>query len=104
MGKNRDGTHPGETQHAEGQHGAKTHQAFIDQLHSGREASESEQEAQQAEPTKGRHRLAENREQHDEADKNSDINRMNVAVNRGDLDPDLPGVGDRLHGGKPGHQ
>lgn len=104
MGKRRrrDLAHPGETQHAEGQHGPKAHQAFLDGLKSGREDDREAIEA--SAPRAGRHRLAENREQHDEADKNSDINRMQVEVSRGRLDPDIPGVGDRLNGGKPGHQ
>lgn len=98
MGKRRPDrgmAHPGETHHAEGQHGPKTHRAFIDQLESG---SEREEEVVSDESPNGRRRLAENREQRDEGDRNSEANRRRVAIDRGNLDPDLPGVSDRLNG------
>lgn len=96
MGKNRDGTHPGETNHGEGQHGNKTHKAFLEQLQSG---SRDEDSAGMPTPqSTGGHRLAENREQHDEADRNSEANRKRVEVERGNLDREMPGVGDRING------
>lgn len=95
MGKRRDRAHPGETGHAEGQHGAKTHRAFMDQLKSGARA---EVESTPMRSTEGRHRLAEDRDQRDEADKNSEANRKRAEVNRGRLDENLPGVGDKIHG------
>lgn len=99
MGKRRTDrglAHPGETHHAEDAHGPKTRRAFIDQLQSGSASGDDEERV--ARPRAGRHRLAENREQHDKPDQNAEANRMRRAVQRGDLDPDLPGVSDRLKG------
>ncbi len=83
MGK-RDGQQKGEQQHDEGQHGEKTHAAFIDDLHGRHGGSEESEGAPQAEndaelsdrPIAGHHRLFEEREQHDEAEKNSEANRL----------------------------
>lgn len=69
MGKRRDRAHPGETGHAEGQHGAKTHRAFMAQLQT---SSREEADPTPTGPIEGRHRLAEDREQRDEAEKNSE--------------------------------
>lgn len=68
------GRQKGAQTHAEGQHGKKTHRALIEQLQSGttREASNPENDH----GTEGKHRLFEQREQHDEADKNSEKNRL----------------------------
>lgn len=99
MGKRRTDrgmAHPGETHHAEDAHGPKTRRAFIDQLQSGSANRESEE--RMARPRAGRHRLEENRVQRDEVDRNSEANRMRIAVARGKLDPNLPGVSDRLKG------
>jgi hypothetical protein len=64
--------------HAEGQHGTKTHSAFIDSLH-GRHGGSEESEGvpETGSPygetsSDGRHRLTEDRQQHDEAEKNSE--------------------------------
>ena len=97
MGKNRDDTHPGETNHAEGQHGDKTHRAFIDQLQSG-SRDEGGTDAGPEHAREGRHRLHEDRAQRDEAELNSEANRKRAEVGRGRLDPELPGVGDRING------
>lgn len=97
MGKNRDGSHPGETNHAEGQHGDKTHRAFEDQLQSGARG-EGAMDAGPEQSGEGRHRLHEDRAQRDEAELNSEANRKRAEVARGRLDPDLPGVGDRING------
>jgi hypothetical protein len=71
MGK-RDGRQKGAQSHAEGQHGAKAHARFIESLH------ESAPQAPEigTESADGGHRLREDREQHDEADKNSEKNRL----------------------------
>ncbi|HEU5175568.1 MAG TPA: hypothetical protein VFT96_12485 [Gemmatimonadaceae bacterium] len=69
MGKRRDRAHPGETGHAEGQHGAKTHRAFMAQL---KTSSREEPSPTPMRPSEGRHRLAEDRHQRDEAEKNSE--------------------------------
>jgi hypothetical protein len=78
-----------ETGIVEGRHGDKTHSAFIEGLHGrhgGSEESEGApqdqspdarqaQDAQQS-PIAGHHRLSEDRQQHDEAEKNSESNRL----------------------------
>lgn len=64
----------------EGRHGNKTHEAFIDSIHGRHGGSEESEGAPQAEnaasPIAGHHRLHEEREQHDEAEKNSEANRL----------------------------
>ena len=89
MGK-RDGEQKGAQTHAEGQHGDKTHNAFIDDLHGRHGGSEESEGAPQngnaanaandvdayGRPISGHHRLHEDREQHDEAEKNSEANRL----------------------------
>lgn len=81
----RDGRQKGAQRHAEGQHGRETHTAFIEGLHGrhgGSEESEGvPQEGNQplaggGEPVDGHHRLFEDREQHDEAEKNSEKIRL----------------------------
>ena len=80
--KDERGTQNGPQQHAEGQHGKKTHSAFIDGLHGrhggGLESEGSPQEKlpEAGEPIEGHHRLHEDREQHDEAEKNSEKTRL----------------------------
>jgi len=83
MGK-RDGKQPGPQTHAEGQHGDKTHSAFIDALHHKLAGSESAEPEKTDDPDTdafgvpipGRHRLHEDREQHDRAEKGSEANRL----------------------------
>jgi hypothetical protein len=62
-------------QHAEGQHGDKTHSRFVEQLHEGEhvqsQADRIEENRQRA-ASRGGHRLVEDREQHDEPEKNSE--------------------------------
>ena len=77
------GTQEGAQQHAEGAHGPKARAAFLEQLKSGehgaqddaRGGGQTDTEGDPHPPT-GRHRLFEGREQHDEADKNSEKNRL----------------------------
>ena len=97
MGK-RDGRQKGAQAHAEGQHGAKAHARFIESLHEGREPTASELAA---EPAEGGHRLREDRQQHDEADKNSEKNRLNREWKRGRLDEESPQVTEALKGSPP---
>ncbi len=76
--------------HAEGQHGSKTHQAFVEQLHSGASGREREEKESLSEPRgsqdnpEGKHRIFEGRQQHDEADKNSEKNRLVKEIDRRD--------------------
>ena len=67
--------------HAEGQHGTKTHSRFIEQQHEGEHRESREDRAQHdrdlATRTGGR-RLVEDRQQHDEAEKNSEHTQLFV--------------------------
>jgi hypothetical protein len=78
MGK-RDGEQQSQQTNAEGQHGDKTHEAFLEGLR-GSEESEGAQRSREADeygrPVIGKHRLDEGRQQHDEADKNSEANKL----------------------------
>ena len=61
--------------HAEGQHGARTHARFQEQLQEGRhEESVEDRLARERQETaeKGGRRLVEDRQQHDEAERNSE--------------------------------
>ena len=97
MGK-RDGRQKGAQTHAEGQHGKKAHTRFIESLHEGRAPSAQELGAQSLE---GEHRLHEDREQHDEAEKNSEKNRLNRDWKRGRVDEASPQVPEALNGSPP---
>ena len=81
----------GKKQNAEGMHGDRTHQAIQEQLKNGtpKESNEDQDEAEgegrggrdslkahAAPGPDGKHRLFEDRQQHDEADKNSEKNRL----------------------------
>jgi len=71
------GHQKGAQRHAEGQQGPKTTKRQIEQLESGPSGRGGETERQDAQhPTDGKHRLFEQREQHDEADLNSEKNRL----------------------------
>ena len=61
--------------HAEGQHGSKTHSRFIEQQHEGEHRESREDSAphdRNLAAKTGGGRLVEDREQHDEAEKNSE--------------------------------
>lgn len=91
--QNRDGVQKGPQDHAEGQHGSKTHGKFLEQLHSGNgtlpdvEQNGSERPKNPAHHNAA-HRLFEEREQHDAAEKNSEKTRLNREVERRHLDHD----------------
>jgi hypothetical protein len=68
------GYQKGAQRHAEGQQGPKTTRRQIEQFESGPSGETARQDAQH--PTDGKHRLFERREQHDEADLNSEKNRL----------------------------
>ena len=65
---------------AESQHGDKTHARFIEQLQEGPSeeplAERLERDRERA-AAQGKRRLMEDREQHDEAEKNSEQSRLN---------------------------
>jgi hypothetical protein len=78
MSKNDNGQ--GKQPNAEDRQGEKTHEAFLEGLH-GRvdEAADAQSSrlGDASHPTDdGRHRLREDREQHDEAEKDSEYNRL----------------------------
>ena len=97
--QNRDGVQKGPQDHAEGQHGSKTHSKFLEQLKNGngatpeKPANEVESPLENPAPHNAAHRLFEQREQHDEAEKNSEKTRLNREIERRHLDPQhLPKV------------
>jgi hypothetical protein len=79
---------PGQQQgmptHGEGQQGDQTHTEFIEDLHGKHGGSEESEGVPQGQndfdeygrPTGRHHRLHEDRQQHDEAEKNSEANRL----------------------------
>lgn len=97
------GHQKGPQQHAEGQHGRRTHAAFIDGLHGrhgGSEESEGapqEQGPDSGESIRGHHRLSEDRQQHDEAEKNSEANRLAIENERAGEDVDGSSLKGRTH-------
>jgi hypothetical protein len=71
---------------AEGQHGSKTHSRLLEELHSGeREEPGGDRIAQRHEQSayEGKRRLVEDREQHDEAERNSEKVRLTKDLERG---------------------
>jgi hypothetical protein len=86
--------------HAEGQHGDKTHARFIEQLHEGehRESREDRLERDRNDNAcAGGRRLVEDREQHDEAEKNSEHTQRFVEHQLGRDEGPSDNSGD-LHG------
>lgn len=75
------GKQKGAQQHAEGQHGARTHERMLEELQSaGAEERADEEQRNRAQrdehPQDGGHRLFEGREQIDPADRASGRNRL----------------------------
>ena len=68
------GKQQGAQRHPEGGHGEKTRAHLTEQLESG--PSGTAKAPDRAHDTDGKHRLFEQREQHDEADENSEKNRL----------------------------
>jgi hypothetical protein len=83
MGNRRDRT-PGPQRHAEGQHGKKTHRRFIEMLQESRPGAGDPSTEQP--DIEGRHRLHQDREQHDEAEKNSEKVEAIREIQRGHVD------------------
>ena len=96
--QNKDGIQKGPQDHAEGQHGSKTHSRFIEQLHS--HANNSDDESGAAVGDEPRHHIARHnaeprlfgdREQHDEAEKRSEKTRLHRELDRRNADErDIP--------------
>lgn len=98
--RDRRGTQKGPQQHAEGQHGDKTHERFIERLHEGEreEGRETDLEQQRRAGSRaGKRRLVEDREQHDHAEKNSEHVRLAIEHERGQDDGPADTTGN-LHG------
>jgi hypothetical protein len=77
--KRKEGFVKGATPHAEGAHGERTHQQIVQQLQSSppEPAEEVVLEKQRKKSAfEGKRRLVEDREQHDEAEKNSERERL----------------------------
>ena len=81
--KERGGVQKGAQEHAEGQHGKKAHSRVIEQLNSGASGAERGSAPQRGAEIEGHHRLFEDRQQHDEAEKNSEKNRSAIEADRG---------------------
>jgi hypothetical protein len=87
---NRKRREPGPQQHAEGQHGEKTHQRFIEILQEGGTgATEDGREKEEGAPIEGHHRLHQDRQQHDEAEKNSEKVEAMKEIQRGKADENV---------------
>ncbi|HEU4629212.1 MAG TPA: hypothetical protein VFS08_05680 [Gemmatimonadaceae bacterium] len=81
------GKQKGAQAHAEGQHGEKTHERFLEELHAAgpeeRADVERRDEGRRAEhPPDGGHELFEGRGQHDPAERASQRNRLEQDVER----------------------
>lgn len=87
----RDGHQQGPQDHAEGAHGSKTHQAFIQQLHSkanGPKTDDAPSPDSKTEKHGSQRRLTQDRQQHDEAEKNSEKTRISREMDRGHIEKD----------------
>lgn len=87
MSKNpaKRGRQKGAVTHAEGQHGARTHNKLIEQLESGpsgEDPRKTNAAGDRMHSEEGKHRLFEDREQHDEASKNSEKTRLSRDIDR----------------------
>jgi hypothetical protein len=79
------GRQKGAVPHAERQHGIRTHNKIIEQLQSGQSGEERKESEGGGDPMhreEGKHRLFEQREQHDEASKNSEKTRLSRDIDR----------------------
>jgi|SRR2546423_13150310 len=90
--QNREGVQKGPQDHAEGQHGSKTHSKFLEQLQSGSGGTPENSENGSERPKhlahhNAAHRLFEDRQQHDEAEKKSEKTRLHREVERGHEEP-----------------
>ena len=92
--QNREGVQKGPQDHAEGQHGTKTHSKFLEQLHSGNGDSTENSQTGNGSPKNPAHnavhRLTEARKQHDAAEKRSEKTRLHRAQERHRLTPEKP--------------
>ena len=88
--QNKDGIQKGPQDHAEGQHGSKTHSKFIEQLHSHANGTGNPPDAKTTGHEPRHHpahhnaapRLFGDRQQHDEAEKKSEKTRLHRELER----------------------
>jgi hypothetical protein len=85
----------GPQQHAEGAHGEKTHSRFTEQLHQG----EPRPPSGAPQPDESNRRLHHDREQHDEAEKDSEKSEALRQYARGDRNENLTANARVPHGG-----
>ena len=81
------GKQKGAQAHAEGQHGEKTHERFLEEIHAdGRpereDVEQRDRERSTEHPRDGGHRLFEGRAQHDPADRAADQNRLDIDIDQ----------------------
>ena len=86
---NRKKREPGPQLHAEGQHGTKTHKRFIEMLTERGSADDDPMEPLAGSPVEGHHRLHQDREQHDEAEKGSEKVEAMREIQRGNADENV---------------
>ncbi|MGH7602726.1 MAG: hypothetical protein ACRENK_01870 [Gemmatimonadaceae bacterium] len=89
--QNRDGLQKGPQDHAEGQHGSKTRTKILEQLQSGNGAADHNLHNGIEQPNNlgqhnSAHRLFEERQQHDAAEKKSEKTRLNREFERGHIE------------------
>lgn len=82
---NRKKREQGPQQHAEGDHGEKTHRRIVEQL----QDSVPTPKSTEGPPVPGHHRLHEDRIQHDEAEKGSEKARAINEIERGRIDENV---------------
>ncbi len=82
---NRKKRTPGPQRHAEGQHGERTHQRFIEQLQEGAQSAKSTE----GKPIEGHQRLHQDRRQRDEAEKGSEKVEAFREIQRGKGDENV---------------
>jgi hypothetical protein len=80
--KDHSNDQPGAQRHAEGEYGDKARQRNLEQLQSGGGEQDEESESGTSDSRPGRHRLTEDRQQHDDADLRSEKNRLGQGRNR----------------------
>lgn len=75
----------GPQRHAEGEHGERTHRRLIEQLQEG----VGQRKQTEGRPVEGHHRLHQDREQHDAAEKNAEKVEAYREVERGRADENV---------------
>ena len=88
---NRKKRQPGPQRHAEGMHGERTHKHFVEMLHATPEEVDATRKRTEGSPVEGHHRLHQDRQQHDEAEKNSEKVEAMREVKRGNIDDNVIG-------------